>query len=116
MVLFTRTIGIVLLLVATSCRTTPDNPPEPVEPAAYIDLSQPEEDVAELDVEVEETIDIGEDGLCHDGIIADYLIKKFRKENPTIKMFWVLSFFHHLTLPKFVLCTIPPLIFYFGGD
>jgi membrane-bound lytic murein transglycosylase D len=75
----------VLLLVATSCRTTPDNPPEPVEPAAYIDLSQPEEDVAELDVEVEETIDIGEDGLCHDGIIADYLIKKFRKENPVSK-------------------------------
>jgi membrane-bound lytic murein transglycosylase D len=85
LVLFTRTIGIVLLLVATSCRTTPDNPPEPVEPAAYIDLSQPEEAVAELDVEVEETIDIGEDGLCHDGIIADYLIKKFRKENPVSK-------------------------------
>ena len=85
MVFLARTIGIVLLLTAVSCRTTPDNPPEPVEPAAFIDLTEPDEEVAELEVDVEETIDIGEDGLCHDGIIADYLIKKFRKDNPVSK-------------------------------
>ncbi len=85
MVFYARTIGLLLLLSAVSCRTTPDTPAEPDEPAAYIDLTEPAEDVAELEVDVEETIDIGEDGLCHDGIIADYLIKKFRKDNPVSK-------------------------------
>lgn len=85
MVCLARTFLLLSLFTAVSCRTTPENPPEPVEPASYLDLTDPGQDLAELEIDVEDSIDIGEDGLCHDGIIADYLIKKFRNENPISK-------------------------------
>ncbi len=85
MVCLARTFLLLLLFTAVSCRTTPDIPPEPVEPSTYLDLTEPNQDLANLEVDVEESIDIGEDGLCHDGIVADYLIKKFRKDNPISK-------------------------------
>ena len=65
MVFLARTIWPLLLLTAISCRTTPDNPPEPVEPTAFIDLTVPDEGIAELEVEVQDTIDIGEDGTIN---------------------------------------------------
>jgi len=81
---FTRTIWLLVLLTAISCRKSPSEIGEPIAPSIAEDMPFPDT-TEKFETDAEAAIDIGEDGLCHDGIVADYLMKKFRKENPPSK-------------------------------